>query len=283
MEFKNYLEEFIDIAIREDVGDGDHTSLACIPKDKRGKAKLLVKENGVVSGIEIARYVFEKLDSTVKIEQYISDGSSIKTGDIVFHVEGNVIALLQAERLVLNIMQRMSGIATETNRYVNELKGLKTKILSTRKTTPGMRLIDKMAVRHGGGINHRLGLYDMIMIKDNHVDFAGGIVEAVTKVKEYLKKEKKDLKIIVEVRTFEDINKMLEMGGIHRLLLDNFSIEDTKKAVELINGRIDTESSGGIRFEKIRDYALCGVNYISIGALTHQIKSLDLSLKAIDY
>lgn len=283
MEFNAYLDEFIDIAIREDIGDGDHTSLACIPKDKRGKAKLLVKENGILSGSEIAKYVFEKFDPTVKITQFIPDGDIIKVDDIAFNVEGNVIALLQAERLVLNLMQRMSGIATETNKYVAELEGLKTKVLGTRKTTPGMRILEKMAIRHGGGTNHRMGLFDMVLIKDNHVDYSGGIVEAVMCVKNYLKVQKKELKIVVEVRSFEDIEKMLKIEGIHRLLLDNFSIEDTKKAIELINGRIKTESSGGIRFDDLRNYAQCGVDFISVGALTHQIKSMDLSLKAIDY
>lgn len=283
MEFNTYLEEFLDIAIREDIGDGDHTSLACIPHNKTGKAKLLVKEDGVLSGVEISKFIFKKLDPHVKIEQYIEDGSSIAVNDVVFLVEGNVIALLQAERLILNFMQRMSGIATQTNAYVKELDGLKTKILSTRKTTPGLRLIEKMAIRHGGGTNHRMGLYDMILIKDNHVDFSGGIVEAVNRAKEYLVENNKDLKIVVEVRSLDDIKKIIDTEGIHRLLLDNFSPKETKEAVDFINGRVSTESSGGIRFDKIRTYAECGVDFISVGALTHQIKSLDLSLKAIDF
>lgn len=283
MEFNAYLEEFLDIAIREDIGDGDHTSLACIPHNKTGKAKLLVKEDGVLSGVEISKFIFKKLDPHVKIEQYIEDGSSIAVNDVVFLVEGNVIALLQAERLILNFMQRMSGIATQTNAYVKELDGLKTKILSTRKTTPGLRLIEKMAIRHGGGTNHRMGLYDMILIKDNHVDFSGGIVEAVNRAKEYLVENNKDLKIVVEVRSLDDIKKIIDTEGIHRLLLDNFSPKETKEAVDFINGRVSTESSGGIRFDKIRTYAECGVDFISVGALTHQIKSLDLSLKAIDF
>jgi nicotinate-nucleotide pyrophosphorylase (carboxylating) len=283
MDFNKYLEEFIDLAIREDIGDGDHTSLACFPPEKIGKAKLLVKQEGILSGSEIAQHVFKKLDPEVQIEHYLFDGQSIKINDIVFLVTGKVLALLQAERLVLNLMQRMSGIATQTHEYVTKLEGLSTKILETRKTTPGMRLLEKMAVRHGGGTNHRLGLYDMIMIKDNHIDFAGGIVEAIKQVKEYLQRNNKNLKVICEVRSLEDIEKVLEIGGVDRILLDNFSTELTKQAVGLVNGRIPTESSGGITIDSLRNYAECGVDYISVGALTHQIKSLDLSLKAIDY
>jgi nicotinate-nucleotide pyrophosphorylase (carboxylating) len=283
MDFNKYLEEFIDLAIREDIGDGDHTSLACFPPEKIGKAKLLVKQEGILSGSEIAQHVFKKLDPEVQIEHYLFDGQSIKINDIVFLVTGKVLALLQAERLVLNLMQRMSGIATQTHEYVTKLEGLSTKILETRKTTPGMRLLEKMAVRHGGGTNHRLGLYDMIMIKDNHIDFAGGIVEAIKQVKEYLQRNNKNLKVICEVRSLEDIEKVLEIGGVDRILLDNFSTELTKQAVGLVNGRIPTESSGGITIDSLRSYAECGVDYISVGALTHQIKSLDLSLKAIDY
>ncbi|HBH49294.1 MAG TPA: carboxylating nicotinate-nucleotide diphosphorylase [Bacteroidales bacterium] len=283
MDFNKYLEEFIDLAIREDIGDGDHTSQACIPPEKIGKAKLLVKQEGILSGSEIAQHVFKKLDPEVQIEHYLFDGQSIKINDIIFLVTGKVLALLQAERLVLNLMQRMSGIATQTHEYVTKLEGLSTKILETRKTTPGMRLLEKMAVRHGGGTNHRLGLYDMIMIKDNHIDFAGGIVEAIKQVKEYLQRNNKNLKVICEVRSLEDIEKVLEIGGVDRILLDNFSTELTKQAVGLVNGRIPTESSGGITIDSLRSYAECGVDYISVGALTHQIKSLDLSLKAIDY
>lgn len=283
MEFSSHFEELIDLAIREDIGDGDHTSLACIPPSQKGKAKLLVKEDGIISGIEISKYILKKLDADVHIEQFLNDGAAIKKGDIAFLVEGNVIALLQAERLLLNIMQRMSGIATETQRYVAETAGLKTRILSTRKTTPGFRYFEKMAIRHGGGHNHRMGLYDMILIKDNHVDFSGGIVAAVNRAKKYLSDNGKDLKIILEVRSLEDIKKIIDLGGIYRLLLDNFSPEQTKEAVQFIDGRIYTESSGGIRFDQIRAYAECGVDCISVGALTHQIKSLDLSLKAIDY
>ena len=283
MEFKKYLEEFIDLAIREDIGDGDHTSLSCIPKHKMGKAKLLVKQNGVLSGSEIARVAFHKLDARSIIEQNIFDGEEIAVNDIVFYVEGRIISLLQAERIVLNIMQRMSGIATQTQVYVNELKGLKTKLLETRKTTPGMRLLEKMAVRHGGGTNHRMGLYDLIMIKDNHIDFAGGIVEAINRVKDYLKKNNKNLKIICEVRSIKEIEKVLSTGGVDRVLLDNFSINKTIEAVTLINSRLQTEASGNITLKNLRKYAECGVDYISVGALTHQIKSLDLSLKAIDF
>ena len=283
MEFNTYLEEFLDIAIREDIGDGDHTSLACIPNDKTGKAKLLVKQDGILSGSEIAHYVFQKLDPDSFVDHYIKDGSKIEKGDVVFHVTGNVLTLLQAERLVLNLMQRMSGIATQTHWYVDALKDYKTKILETRKTTPGMRLLEKMAVRHGGGTNHRMGLYDMIMIKDNHVDYSGGIVEAINRVKSYLKQQNKQLGIICEVRSLNDINLVLETGGVDRVLLDNFSVEQTSQAVELIDGRIPTESSGGITLEDLTSYAACGVDYISVGALTHQIQSLDLSLKAIDY
>jgi nicotinate-nucleotide pyrophosphorylase (carboxylating) len=283
MEFNTYLEEFLDLAIREDIGDGDHTSLSCIPIDKRGKAKLLVKEAGILSGSTIAEAVFRKLDPTINIEHFIKSGSAIKNGDIVFNVEGNVITLLQAERLVLNIMQRMSGIATQTSHYVAKLEGLKTKVLGTRKTTPGMRLLEKMAIRDGGGTNHRMGLYDMILIKDNHIDYAGGIVEAIEGAKNYLLAKNKQLKIIVEVRSIDDIKKVLSTGGIDRIMLDNFDIAKTNQAVALINNQVQIESSGGITIENLRDYALCGVDFISVGALTHQIKSLDLSLKAIDY
>jgi nicotinate-nucleotide pyrophosphorylase (carboxylating) len=283
MEFNNYLEEIIDLAIREDIGDGDHTSLACIPQHKTGKAKLLAKQKGILSGIEVARTIFQKLDTTFYFEQLKKDGDPVQPGDIAFFVEGSVIKLLQAERLVLNFMQRMSGIATQTYKYVKELEGLNTKVLETRKTTPGLRLLEKMAVRHGGGTNHRMGLYDMIMIKDNHIDFCGGIEKAIANVTDYLSENNKKLKIICEVRSMDDIQKVLETGGVDRILLDNFTIEQTKEAVAFIDGRITTESSGGITIGELRDYALCGVDFVSVGALTHQIKSLDLSLKAIDF
>lgn len=281
--FDSYIEEFLDLAFREDIGDGDHTSLATIPAETTGKAQLLVKQEGKLAGTGIAEKIFKKLDPSVRFDLFIPDGSSIKPDDIAFLVEGKVIAILQAERLVLNIMQRMSGIATQTNIYVKKLEGLNTKILDTRKTTPGMRLLDKLAVKAGGGENHRIGLFDMILIKDNHIDFAGGIENAIRRAQTYLQQKNKDLKIEVESRNLDDIKKILEVGGIHRIMLDNFSIEDTQKAVRIIQGKTEIESSGGITLENIREYAECGVDYISVGALTHQIKSLDLSLKAIDF
>ena len=274
------LEEFLALAIKEDVGDGDHTSLSTIPADHIGKARLIVKENGVIAGIEVAKMVFEKLDSKYKFTQLLQDGDRVKNGDIAFYVECRTIALLQAERLVLNIMQRMSGISSQTRLYVDKLQGLKTKVLDTRKTTPGMRLLDKYAVKVGGGENHRIGLYDMILIKDNHIDFAGGIELAIEKAYVYCKELKKNLKIEVETRSIDDVKRVLAHGKVDRIMLDNFTPVLTKEAVALINGTVETESSGNITIENIRDYAVCGVDYISIGALTHQIKSLDLSLKA---
>lgn len=276
------IEELLDLAIIEDVGDGDHTSLACIPEHLIGRAQLLVKEDGVIAGIDLAKVVFLKLDPDIKFEARLKDGDRIKKGDVAFIVEGNVIALLQAERLVLNLMQRMSGIATQTRKYVDKLEGLKTKVLDTRKTTPGMRLIDKYSVKTGGGENHRIGLFDMILIKDNHIDFAGGIENAISKTKAYLEKNHKKLKIEIEARSLDDVKKILTIGGIDRILLDNFSPAQTKEAVTIINGQVETESSGNITIDNIRDYAECGVDYVSVGALTHQIKSLDLSLKAIE-
>ncbi len=275
------LNQLIDTAIKEDIGDGDHSSQSCIPETATGKMQLLAKEEGILAGVEIAAFVFKKFNPNILIDIFIEDGASIKPGDVVFTVEGNIVDLLKAERLVLNIMQRMSGIATNTSIYVKQLSGLHTKVLDTRKTTPGLREIEKLAVKIGGGVNHRMGLYDMIMLKDNHIDFAGGIAQAVEKVKAYLKEKGKDLKIEVEVRDFNELNQVLAIDGIHRVMLDNFTPADTKKAVELINGRLETESSGGITFETLRDYAECGVDYISVGALTHHIKSLDLSLKAL--
>ena len=277
------IDEFIDRALEEDIGDGDHTSLACIPAEARGQAQLLVKQSGIIAGSEIARMVFNKLDPKVAFDQKIDDGIWVTPNDIVFQVEGNVLALLQAERLVLNIMQRMSGVATNTYRYVSELVGLKTRVLDTRKTTPGMRLLDKMAVKLGGGENHRIGLFDMILIKDNHIDFAGGIENALSRTKRYLKEKNKTLKIEIEARSIGDVQIILEVGGADRILLDNFSVEDTRKAVNLVDGRCETESSGGITLDNLRSYAECGVDYISVGALTHQIKSIDLSLKALNY
>jgi len=275
-----YLDELLNRAIAEDIGDGDHTTQATIPANTQGKAALLVKENGILAGIEIAGYTFKKLDPSLSINTLLNDGDTITPGQVAFHVEGNVHSILKAERLVLNIMQRMSGIATQTNQYVNLLKGTGTRILDTRKTTPGLRLLEKEAVRLGGGVNHRIGLYDMIMIKDNHIDFAGGISNAIKATKTYLKNQNKNLEIIVEARTLNDVNEILQFNGIKRILLDNFTLEQTKQAVDIIDKKCETESSGGITHQTIRDYARCGVDFISVGALTHHIKSLDLSLKA---
>ena len=279
----NLIDELIDLAIREDIGDGDHTSLACIPSDATGTAWLVAKEDGIIAGIEIAVKIFTRFDSSAIFDVKMQDGARIVPGDIVFIITANIISILKAERLVLNIMQRMSGIATHTSQYVKVLEGYKTKVLDTRKTTPGMRWLDKEAVRVGGGTNHRFGLYDMILIKDNHIDFAGGIEKSIQKTKEYLTANKKSLKIEIEARSLNDVKKILTTGGIDRILLDNFSIEDTRAAINLISGRFETESSGNITLDNIRNYADCGVDYISVGALTHQIKSIDLSLKAVDY
>ncbi len=274
------LNLFIENSIREDIGDGDHSSLSCIPAEATGKAQLIVKEDGIIAGIEIAKQVFAHLDPNIVFDQLIADGTKVERGDIAFTVEGKTQTLLLAERLVLNIMQRMSGIATKTNEYVQKLDGLKTKVLDTRKTTPGMRVLEKMAVKLGGGENHRMGLYDMIMLKDNHVDFAGGIKQAITAAQNYLMQNGKNLKIEIEVRNLDELQQVLELGGIHRIMLDNFDTTTTKKAVAMIDGRFETESSGGITMETLRAYAECGVDYISVGALTHHIKSMDMSLKA---
>ncbi len=281
-EYLPFVNELIELAIREDIGDGDHSSLASIPSQERGRMKLLVKEEGILAGVEIAELILRRLDDEVRFEPIIADGTRVKVGDVAFYVEGRLISLLQAERILLNIMQRMSGVATQTARYVQELEGLKTKVLDTRKTTPGMRVLDKMAVKLGGGANHRMGLFDMVILKDNHIDFAGGVTEALTKTRAYLKRAGKDIPIEVEVRSLEDIREVFAAGGCDRLMLDNFSPALTLQAVELIAGRIETESSGGITLSTLRDYAQCGVDFISVGALTHQIKSLDLSLKACD-
>lgn len=274
------LNLFIENSIREDIGDGDHSSLSCIPAEATGKAQLIVKEDGIIAGIEIAKQVFAHLDPNIVFDQLIADGTKVERGDIAFTVEGKTQTLLLAERLVLNIMQRMSGIATKTNEYVQKLDGLKTKVLDTRKTTPGMRVLEKMAVKLGGGENHRMGLYDMIMLKDNHVDFAGGIKQAITAAQNYLMQNGKNLKIEIEVRSLDELQQVLEVGGIHRIMLDNFDTTTTQKAVTMIDGRFETESSGGITMETLRAYAECGVDYISVGALTHHIKSMDMSLKA---
>ncbi|MFB6318963.1 carboxylating nicotinate-nucleotide diphosphorylase [Saccharicrinis sp. FJH54] len=276
-----YIDALIELAFKEDIGDGDHSTLSCIPADAKGKSRLIIKEDGILAGVDVAVLIFHRFDPELKIDVFIKDGTPVKVGDIAFEVEGKTQSLLQTERLVLNIMQRMSGIATRTAVYVEKLKGLHTKVLDTRKTTPGMRILEKMAVKTGGGENHRMGLFDMVMLKDNHIDFAGGIENAITTTKKYLEDHHKDLKIEVEVRNFEELNQVLKVGGIHRIMLDNFNTEDTKKAVEIINKRYETESSGGITLDTFRAYAECGVDYISVGALTHSVKSLDMSLKAV--
>lgn len=275
------LNKLIELAIAEDIGDGDHTSLACIPKNAIGKAQLLVKENGILAGMEIAEKVFFSIDSSLKFTPLLKDGTPIKVGDVAFMVEGLSQSILKAERLVLNFMQRMSGIATKTNYYVSLLEGLPTKILDTRKTTPGLREIEKMAVKIGGGQNHRMGLYDMIMIKDNHIDYAGGIENAIKTTQAYLKENNKFLKIEIEARNLDELHQILSVGGVDIIMLDNFSYTDLRTAVKLIDGNYKTEASGGITEKTIRNYAECGVDFISVGALTHQINSLDLSLKAI--
>lgn len=282
MNEQEYYKAFIAQAILEDVGDGDHTSLSTIPADQMGKAQLLVKQDGILAGVEVAQMVFNYFDPELKMEVFIKDGTPVKKGDVAFTVEGKKLSILQTERLVLNFMQRMSGIATTTSEYVKRLEGTKTRVLDTRKTTPGMRLFEKWAVRLGGGCNHRIGLYDMILIKDNHIDFAGGIPQAINRAHYYLNHKGKDLKIEIEARSFDEIRQILEVGGVDRIMIDNFNIEDTRKAVEMIGGRYETESSGGITIENLRDYAECGVDFISVGALTHQIRSLDMSLKAIN-
>jgi nicotinate-nucleotide pyrophosphorylase (carboxylating) len=275
------IEHIVALAIAEDIGDGDHTSLACIPQAAQGKMQLLVKQEGIIAGVEAARYIFRQIDAAIEFVQYISDGTAVNIGDVVFTAAGRVVSLLQAERLVLNFMQRMSGIATQTARYTKELQGLTTKVIDTRKTTPGMRALEKMAVTLGGGGNHRMGLYDMILIKDNHIDFAGGIEQALHSVHAYLKRTQKTLPIEIEVRSLDDVRKVMQIGGIQRIMLDNFDVETTREAVTLINGKYETESSGGITLQTLRQYAECGVDYISVGALTHHINSIDLSLKAI--
>lgn len=280
-QFEKELDIIISNAIREDVGDGDHSSLACIPKDAKGKAKLLVKEAGIIAGVEMAKRIFSYVDADLKVETLINDGEIVKYGDVVFFVEGSSQSILKSERLVLNVMQRMSAIATKTKEFAKLLEGTKTKILDTRKTTPGIRAIEKWAVKIGGGENHRFALYDMIMLKDNHIDFAGGVSKAIEKTKNYLKVNKLDLKIIVEARSLEEIKEILKHEGIHRILIDNFDFEQTKKAVALIGDKCQTESSGGINLESVRKYAECGVDYVSSGALTHSVYNMDLSLKAV--
>lgn len=280
-QFQNELKILIANAIREDVGDGDHSSLACIPISAQGKAKLLVKDEGIIAGVEFAKMIFHYVDPDLIIETFIADGSPVKFGDVVFHVSGSSQSILKAERMVLNSMQRMSAIATKTNSYVKLLEGTQTKILDTRKTTPGFRVAEKWAVKLGGGENHRFALYDMVMLKDNHIDFAGGITLAIAKTKAYLKENNRDLKIIVEARNMDEVKEIVGCGGVYRILLDNFDYEMTREAVAFIGDKFLTESSGNINEETLRKYAECGVNYISSGALTHSIYNMDLSLKAI--
>lgn len=275
------IDELITLAFAEDIGDGDHTTLCCIPSTEMGKSQLIIKESGVLAGVEMAQRIFKHFDPDMRMDIFICDGAEVKRGDIAFTVEGRVQSLLQTERLVLNVMQRMSGIATTTRRYVKALEGTKTRVLDTRKTTPGMRMLEKEAVRIGGGVNHRIGLFDMILLKDNHVDFAGGIEQAITRAQSYLEEKRKKLKIEIEVRNFKELDEVMKVGGVDRIMLDNFSPSDTREAVRRIGGCYETESSGGITFDTLRDYAECGVDYISVGALTHSIQSLDMSLKAV--
>lgn len=277
----NQLEDaLIDLAFAEDIGDGDHTTLCCIPENAMGKSHLLIKEDGILAGVDMARKVFNRFDSTMEMEVFMEDGTKVKKGDIAFVVKGKVRSLLQTERLMLNIMQRMSGIATMTNKYVKLIEGTGAHVLDTRKTTPGMRILEKQAVKIGGGMNHRIGLFDMILLKDNHVDFAGGINNAIDRCHQYLKEKGLNLKIEIEVRNFDELQQVLDKGGVNRIMLDNFTVPDTKKAVDIINHRYEVESSGGITFETIRSYAEQGVDFISVGALTHSVKGLDMSFKA---
>lgn len=276
------IDQLIALSFAEDIGDGDHTTLSCIPDTAMGKSRLIIKEEGIIAGVEMAREIFHRFDPEMKMEVYINDGAHVKPGDVAFVVEGKVQSLLQTERLMLNVMQRMSGIATITNEYVKLLEGTKCRVLDTRKTTPGMRIMEKDAVRIGGGCNHRIGLFDMILLKDNHIDFAGGIPQAVSRAQEYCKAKGKNLKIEVEVRNFDELNQVLALEGVDRVMLDNFSVENTRKAVEIVGGRLEVESSGGITFDTIRSYAECGVDFVSVGALTHSVKSLDMSFKAVN-
>ena len=281
MNENDLIESLLNNAFAEDIDDGDHTTLSCIPASATGKAQLIIKEKGVLAGVKIAGRVFHKFDPEIEMDVFIQDGTEVTPGDVAFVVEGKVQSLLQTERTVLNLMQRMSGIATTTRKYVKQLEGLHTRVLDTRKTTPGLRLIEKEAVKIGGGVNHRIGLFDMILLKDNHVDFAGGIEKAITKAKEYLKAKNKNLKIEIEVRNPDELEQVMKVGGVDRIMLDNFDIPATKEAVRRINGEYETESSGGITFDTLRDYAECGVDYISVGALTHSVKGLDMGLKAL--
>ena len=275
------IDKLIDLAFAEDIGDGDHTTLSSIPAEAMGKNMLLIKEDGVLAGVDMAQRIFHRFDPSLQVEVLIEDGAEVKKGDIAMYVSGSVRSLLQTERLMLNVMQRMSGIATMTRRYAKQLEGTNTCVLDTRKTTPGMRIMEKEAVRIGGGTNHRIGLFDMILLKDNHVDFAGGIQKAIVRAQEYCKEKGKDLKIEIEVRSLDELQQVLDLGGVHRIMFDNFSPETTKKAVEMVAGKYETESSGGITFDTLRDYALCGVDFISVGALTHSVMGLDMSFKAV--
>jgi len=277
----NDFEQLISLWFAEDIGDGDHTTLSCIPASAIGKSQVIIKENGVLAGVEVAREIFKAFDPELKMTVLINDGAEVKAGDVAFVVEGKIQSLLQTERLMLNIVQRMSGVATRTREYVKALEGTKTRVLDTRKTTPGLRLLEKEAVKIGGGVNHRIGLYDMILLKDNHVDFAGGIDKAILRAHDYLKETGKDLKIEIEVRNLDELAQVMAVGGVHRIMLDNFTPDNTRKAVEIIAGKYETESSGGITFDTLKEYAECGVDFISVGALTHSVKSLDMSFKAI--
>lgn len=274
------VDRLIDLSFAEDIGDGDHTTLCCIPADAMGRSRLIIKEDGILAGVEVAKEVFRRFDPEMQVEVIMPDGTPVKKGDIAMIVRGRVRSLLQTERLMLNIMQRMSGIATMTARYVKRLEGTGTRVLDTRKTTPGMRMLEKQAVKIGGGCNHRIGLFDMILLKDNHVDFAGGIINAIDRCHQYLEEKGLNLKIEIEVRNFDELQQVLDHGGVDRIMLDNFSVSDTKKAVDIINHRFETESSGGITFDTIRDYAEQGVDFVSVGALTHSVKGLDMSFKA---
>ncbi len=276
------IREFMHTAFSEDVKDGDHSSLACIPENAQNKARLLIKENGILAGVKLAKEVFRFVDEALQVDVFIEDGSPVESGDVVFQVSGKAQSILTAERIVLNCMQRMSAIATETRKYVDRIVDLNTKILDTRKTTPGIRFMEKWAVLIGGGENHRFGLYDMIMLKDNHIDFAGGMKQAILKTKEYLDQNNKDLKIEVETRNLQEVQEVLSIGGVDRIMLDNFSLEDTRAAVELIDGKYETEASGGVNLNTIRTIAECGVDFVSVGAITHSVHNLDMSLKAMN-
>ena len=281
MDVDRLISDLIELAFTEDIGDGDHTTLCSIPAEETGQSRLIIKEAGILAGVDVAKTIFHKFDSSLEIEVFLNDGTPVQPGDIAFVVSGKIQSLLQTERLVLNVMQRMSGIATLTHQYVKRLEGTSTRILDTRKTTPGMRMLEKQAVKIGGGENHRIGLFDMILLKDNHVDFAGGIENAIRRAQKYLKEKNRSLKIEIEVRNLQELDEVLRVGGADRIMLDNFTPELTREAVQIVGGRVELESSGGITFDTIRTYAETGVDYISVGAITHSVKSLDMSLKAV--